>query len=383
MDDERLTPRQTELLRALCREYLLSGQDVGSAGLARHAGWSSATIRNELVALEREGLVERSHRSAGSRPTRLGLEHYLRALPREVEPNSAHARVVDRSLLPTTAAPHGMRAAVRVLSELGGCVAVGFIADPGARRVQALELVPLSSTRVLVALGFDDGASIVQPVGLGAHRSQAMSAAAAREVPQRLRRLCGGRTLAPALDALLALQRELESHVDARLAEFVRVGLSVCAGAGLDPLWLAVAGQASLAIDLAADAAGTPTQPHRAAAARERLAELLARLEDERRLAEILWQLLPAAGAAGQPHAQVRLGGVTLLDPDASRTADDADLRLALVGCRLPTPDAGGAHPSAARGRMGAVAVLGPDRMDYAAVIPLIEYAARALAVRP
>ncbi|MFO0633758.1 MAG: hypothetical protein U0168_12990 [Nannocystaceae bacterium] len=106
-------------------------------------------------------------------------------------------------------------------------------------------------------------------------------------------------------------------------------------------------------------------------------------MEDERRLAEILWQLLPAAGAAGQPHAQVRLGGVTLLDPDASRTADDADLRLALVGCRLPTPDAGGAHPSAARGRMGAVAVLGPDRMDYAAVIPLIEYAARALAVRP
>lgn len=385
VDGERLTLRQTELLRAVCREYLLGGEDVGSQALSRDCGWSSATIRNELAALERIGLVERMHRSAGCRPTRGGLEYYVLSMPREAEPRSSHARVVDRSLRPAGSVEQGVRAAVRVLAELGGCVAITFIADPGSRRVSALELVPLSSTRALAVVGFDDGASIVQPVGLDGHATVESLADEALELQTRLRALCIGRALEQAHDELTRLQHELRSHVDRRLAEVVRVGLSVCAGAGLDPLWLSVAGHANLAIDLAIAGSGSGVPPG-AAAMRERLAEVLARLEDERRLADILWQLLPASASPGQPHAAVRLGGATLFDPSADPDRDDSGLRLALVGARLAPPHGhevdveSSAPPS---GRLGAVAVIGPDRMDYAAVIPLIEYAARALAVRP
>jgi transcriptional regulator of heat shock response len=132
-------------------------------------------------------------------------------------------------------------------------------------------------------------------------------------------------------------------------------------GTVLDPLWLFVAGQWSLARELGSS---TP----------DGLGEVLSRLEDDRRMAEILCQLLPMHGSAN-PRAGIVLGTTSLLDPAASRDAEQGDdaVRLALVGCRW-APDAGG--------RTGAVALLGCDRLDYATVIPLVEYAARALSSR-
>jgi heat-inducible transcriptional repressor len=367
---EHLSPRQAELLRAVCREYLLVGDEVASAALARSCDWSSATIRNELVALERAGLVDRAHRSAGCRPTRAGLEHYVREQPHRDEPPPELARVVERSLASSSARPeHGVRAAVCVLAELAGCVAISFVADPTRKPVVGLELVPLSSARALAVVAFDDGGSTVQPIDVGGFASVRALADELLPVQTRLRELCIGRTLHEAHAELLRLQRELQSHVDSRLAEVVRLGLSLVGG-GLDPLWLSVAGQSNLTHGLGG-------------LGLDGLREVLGRLEDDRRLADILWQLLPPAPSAERPRAQVVLGGSTLLDGEARSGTDDAPLRLALVGCRLPTtPSPAGPDAPAMSVRIGAVAVIGPDRLDYASLIPLVEYAARALAAR-
>ncbi len=367
MEDHALRPRQAELLRAVCRAYLLGGDDVPSAVLAREYDWSPATIRNELVALERAGLVDRAHRSAGCRPTRAGLEHYVAARPRDAEPPAGAARAVERSLAGSGSMEHDLRAAVRVLAEVGGCVAVSFVADPGRRRVRELELVPLSATRLLVVVGFDGGATTVHPVSFEDHPTVESLTSEALGIQARLREFCLGRTLFEAHAELATARDELRLRVDRRLAEVVRLGLSLCAGAELDPLWLSVTGQARLARGIGPGGG-------------DGLGEVLARLEDDRRLAEILCQLLPAASFAEQPHATVVLGGAAMLDHGSSphggaTAAGDATLRLALVGCRLPAT-------STATARVGAIAVLGPDRMDYASVIPLVEYAARALAAR-
>lgn len=348
----------------MCRAYLLGGDDVPSAALAREHDWSPATIRAELAALERAGLVDRAHRSAGCRPTRAGLELYVASRPRDTDPPIGAARAVERSLAASGSLEQDQRAAARVLAEVGGCVAVSFVADAGHRPIVELELVVLSATRILVVVVFTGGATTMHPVAFDDCPSVDELTADALVMQARLRELCLGRTLAGAHAELVRLRDDLRLRVDRRLADAVRLGLSLCAGAELDPLWLAVAGQASLARGLGASGG-----------------ELLARLEDERRLAEMLCRLLPLASADDPMRATVVLGGAAILDQvaegePAPREPLEPGHRLALVGCRLPATTAARPH------RVGAIAVLGPDRMDYASVIPLVEYAARALAAR-
>jgi heat-inducible transcriptional repressor len=386
---EPLTARQAELLREVCREYLLRGHEVASAALARGSGWSSATVRNELAALERRGFVVRPHRSAGCRPTLPGLEHYVRGLPVASSPRAELARAVDRSLEGDATSPEQtLRSTVHVLAEVAGCVAVSFVGDARASMVDALDVVALGGPRALVVLAFRAGGTSVHPIDLERFAEQSSDLGAdLLRLQTRLRQLCIGRTLDQAHQEIVALQHDVESRVDRLLAEAVRIGLALCTLGAFDPLWLHVAGQSSLAREVAHQAAGA-----------EIVADVLTRLEDYRRLADVLCQLLPASEAA-LPRAEVRLGGSALLASTNAATRrvsdehDDAPLRLAVVGCRLPAdaePIGTGATGASTRAgvrspgvvRMGAVALVGIDRLDYAEVVPLVEYAAKALAAR-
>lgn len=346
--EPKLSERQERILSALCRDYIVSGREVSSSGLQRTHGfrWSSATIRQELAALESMGFLERPHRSAGRLPTRSGMRRYVATLPTPLQPRPDLARVVDRSLRdPGRHLERDLRAASRVLSEVAGCVAVTFLGQQRTGRIADVDIVPLHEARALVVMSFEDRSTVMHPVTLD--RLAAGSDDFDLEMTallQRLRALCRGRTLCAARRELLDLQEEHEAHFDGVLAEALRVGLTLCAGASLEPLVLQVAGQPSLA---------------RQAPAIEGLSEVLELLEDVHRLADVLCQLLPDL------RVSVQVG----LD-----ALPDVPQGLTVVGCRLPHPDALGGS------RTGAVALLGSPRMDYAAVIPLVEYAARTLA---
>lgn len=388
---EALSERQEQILRAVCRDFIVSGDDVASAALVRRHGfrWSSATLRQELAVLERMGLLRRAHRSAGCSPTDAGLRCYVSALPpgRVTQPELITA--VDRSLQRLREDPsRGMRAAVCVLSEVSGCLAVSFLGTTQDRRMQQVDVVPLGGGRALVVLTLEGGATHVQPVVLEpvapARASAARSGAdaadadvALRSLQERLRRLCVGHTLPDAREALLRRLHEHEAQVDGLLAQALRVALSLCARKPLDPLWMQVAGQPALARRLA-DA--------------DRLGDVLTLLEDDQRLAEVLDQLLPAPAGDDVPRARVHVGvrglpgfaHAPVAGPQDGAGPHDGsqygEPGLSLVGCRVPVTG-GGRGPDRGPDR-GVVALLGPARMDYAAMIPLVEYAARALAAR-
>jgi heat-inducible transcriptional repressor len=379
MDALALSERQEQILRAVCRDFIVTGEDVASAVLVRRHGfrWSSATLRQEVAVLERMGLLRRAHRSAGCSPTEAGLRCYVSALPpgRVAQPELCSA--VDRSLQRLREDPsRGMRAAVCVLSEASGCLAVTFLGTSQDHRMQQVDVVPLGGARALVVLTLEGGATHVQPVELeppvsGGDVADA-DADAARNLQERLRRLCVGQTLPDAREALLRRLQEREGQVDRLLAQALRVALSLCARSPLDPLWMQVAGQPALARRLA-DV--------------DRVGDVLMLLEDDQRMASVLDQLLPAPAGDDVPRARVHVGvhGLPGLAGASRGTHEGADEGshegpnegepgLSLVGCRVPV--AGGGPDR------GAVALLGPARMDYAAMIPLVEYAARALAAR-
>jgi heat-inducible transcriptional repressor len=371
--------RQRRILIALCRQYVVGGRPVASATLCRARGleWSPATVRNELAALEALGLVHKAHAASGRVPTTAGWRIYVGELPRS-DARPEHQRLVDVSMSASTDPRLGLRSTARVLSEIAGCVAIGFLGETRPGVVRALELVPLAGTsddggRVLVMLGLDDGASSVRTIECD--RELLAREGELRRLQDLLRDLTLGRSLEQAREQLRALLEAQEQRVDRLVSEALRIGLLLCA-ASFDPLWMQVAGHGSL---LAHDGAGL--RPHSLAhggpgeGEAATIAELLVLLEDYQRVAEILCQLLPEPDA--DPRASIRvdlsLDDLTLDDLGGH---SDRERRggLTLVGCRLSWRGRGSSA--------GALALLGSPRMDYEAVIPLVEYAARAMSAR-
>ena len=82
-----LTPRQASLLGIVIQEYVQKAQPVGSSAIAQQydLGVSSATIRNDLAALEREGLLTHPHTSAGRVPTDMGYRYFVQHLLADAE----------------------------------------------------------------------------------------------------------------------------------------------------------------------------------------------------------------------------------------------------------------------------------------------------------
>lgn len=379
--------RQRQILLALCRQYVMGGRPVASGTLCRARGleWSPATVRNELAALERLGLVHKAHAASGRVPTPEGWRVYVEELPRGAA-RPEHRRLVDVSLGETGDPRLGLRSTARVLSEIAGCVAIGFVGETRPGVVRALELVPLAGSsdeggRVLVMLGLDDGASSVRTVDCD--RELLAREGELRRVQELLRDLTIGRTLEQARERLRSLLDAQEQRVDRLVSEALRIGLMLCV-MSLEPLWMQVAGHGSLpgwagaSVPVGASELDS-SLPRRSAA--DAVAEILALLEDYQRLAEILCQLLPEPEA--EPRASVRvdlsleqLGAAALGLPMMGVPRPG---QLTLVGCRLrwPSPSSPARGPS-----MGAVALLGSPRMDYEAVIPLVQYAARAMAAR-
>src|SRR6267142_2398310 len=78
-----LGPRKSAVLHAIVEEYVRSGEPVGSETISEHAGIgvSSATIRNEMAALEEQGYLSHPHTSSGRIPTDIGYRHYVDSLP--------------------------------------------------------------------------------------------------------------------------------------------------------------------------------------------------------------------------------------------------------------------------------------------------------------
>ncbi len=372
-----LSPRRQRILFALCRDYIVTGRPVASANLTQHLECSSATIRNELAALEEHGLLHQPHHSAGRQPTAAGMRLYVRSLGVLPPLRAEVRRAVDVSLGDIVHGPDGMRAAVRVLSELVGCVAVSFVGEGRRGVMRQVDLVHVQGRRALVVVTLTDGVNLsdstthVHPVHLDPGLAADKGASSLLRVQERLRGLCVGKTLSEARTDLTRMWAEQEAHLDRLLAESLRLGLWLCSAAALDPLWVQIAGQRLLA-----------------GQSGHTLAQILTLFDDYHSLAELLCQLLPEQ--VGSPRAEIHVAGevrhgtstfATLSGgaPAGLITHEHGEplvlAGLSMVGCRIQPADDDG-HKTAA------VALLGPDHMDYEAVIPLVEYAAQALAAR-
>jgi heat-inducible transcriptional repressor len=183
MSDARsdLGSRKAAVLRAVVEAYVRSGEPVGSETVAEHAGLgvSSATIRNEMAALEELGYLSHPHTSAGRIPTDAGYRHYVDSLP----VGGGKLREAQRRAI----ASHFAEAIVDLEEVLKGSVQLlsrltqyaGLAVPPGAsdEQIARLELVDMGPTLMVLAVGQHgrvDKQIVDRPPGLDAEAVEAV-----------------------------------------------------------------------------------------------------------------------------------------------------------------------------------------------------------------
>ncbi len=335
-----LNERSREILRHVVDAYMESGEPVGSRTVARRLGMSlsPATNRNVMADLEEAELLYAPHTSAGRLPTERGLSLFVSGLlevgglgKEERESIDGKCATAGRSVAEV------LEEATSMLSGLSRCA--GLVTAPTTERtLKHIEFVHLGPGRVLVVMVTEDGLVenriIDVPMGLPpASLVEATNYMSARLV---------GRTLNEARAGMLL---ELEAHraeLDALTSKVVEAGLATWAGEKRGGV-LIIRGQANLLDEITA------------LSDLERIRVLFATLETK----EAMVRLLEAADQA--QGVQIFIGAQSEL--------------FGLAGCSMIIAP----YRNSREQIVGAVGVIGPTRMNYARIIPMVDYTAQVI----
>jgi heat-inducible transcriptional repressor len=154
-----LDDRKLDVLRAIVEDYVATQEPVGSKALVeRHQlGVSPATVRNDMAVLEEEGYIRQPHTSAGRVPTDRGYRLFVDRLSRVKPLSPAERRAIERFLAGALDIDDVVHRTVRLLAQLTRQVAVVQYPMLSRSSVRHLELVPISTTRVMLVMIADTG----------------------------------------------------------------------------------------------------------------------------------------------------------------------------------------------------------------------------------
>jgi heat-inducible transcriptional repressor len=335
-----LNQRSRDIFRAIVEAYVETGEPIGSRTISRRLGisLSPATIRNVMADLEEQGLLYAPHTSAGRLPTEVGLRLFVNGLlelgdlsETERENIVLKCKAAGRSL------PEVLAEASSMLSGLSSCAGLVF-APKTDRPLRHIEFVQLGPGRALVVMVTEDGLvenRVVEvPVG--------MPLSTLQQASNYLNAKLVGRTLDETRADILKEIEEQRTQLDVLSSKVVEAGLATWAGIGSTG-HLIVRGQAKLLEDVTA------------LSDLERIRSLFEALETH----EAMVRLLDATGKAD--GVQIFIGAENTL--------------FNYSGCSLIIAP----YQNSREQIVGAIGVIGPTRINYARIIPMVDYTAKVL----
>jgi heat-inducible transcriptional repressor len=318
--------------------YLERGNPVGSKAIAPSVSLSPASIRGVMQELEELGLLTHPHTSAGRIPTESGLRLFVDGIMQTSLPGVAERARIEKEMQQQTGSiEDALSAATAALSGLSACAGV-VLAPKREMRVKQLGFVPLDSNRALAVLVGMDGNVENRVVNLGPGTSAMALAEVGNYVSSRL----AGLTLGEAEARLRKEISDSREAIDRAAAELVASGLAQWSRDALQRPVLIVRGQANLIDEMAA-------------ADLERVRQLLDELEDRQEIARLLESAREAEGCRifiGSENRMFALSGSSVI---AAPYRDGGDRVVGVVG------------------------VIGPTRLNYARVVPMVDFTAQAL----
>jgi len=337
-----LDTRAREIFRRIVDSYLATGEPVGSRSLSRilPISLSPASVRNVMQDLEELGLVYAPHTSAGRMPTELGLRFFVDALLELGDVAAADRGRIDAEV---TAAAKGGRIegalaeASSLLSDLARGAGVVLTTKDNARLKQ-IEFVRLDPQKALAVLVAEDGTVENRIVDIPAGMPASSLVEASNYLNARLR----GRTLGETRVEIEAARADAQRELDDLTARLVDAGLAFWSGAE-QTQQLIVRGQANLLED-----------PN-ARDDLERIRRLFADLETKTDVIDLLHRAESGDGVRifiGSENKLFSLSGSSMI----AAPLRNGERRIA-----------------------GVLGVIGPTRLNYARIVPVVEYTARVL----
>lgn len=337
-----LTDRARDIFRLVVEGYLASGQPIGSKALAGGGGLnlSPASIRSVLAELEQRGLLAAPHTSAGRMPTESGLRLFVDAMMQVGEPTREERAAIEERLGEPGPIERALEETSALLSDLSG--AAGMVMVPRReQRLAQIALTPLGTDRALAVMVGEDGSVENRVIQL----NEPADARALEQAGNFLSARIAGRTLA---DAAREIEREIasgKSALDAASADLVQRGLATWSQDAADRPVLIVRGQAKLLDEAALSDI-------------ERVRSLLEELESKESVAGLLDRARRAEAMRifiGSENRLFSLSGSSVI--------------------AAPYRDREGSV-------IGVLGVIGPTRLNYARVVPMVDFTARSLGKR-
>jgi heat-inducible transcriptional repressor len=335
-----LSDRAREVFRVVVESYLEAGLPVGSRTVSKLPGMnlSPASIRNVMQDLEELGLLQHPHTSAGRVPTETGLRLFVDGMMQAAEP-SLEERAAIEARLERGGGPieEALSAATAALSGLSACAGIVLVPkrEPVLKQLGFVQLSPTQALAVMVgAEGTVENRVIDLPPGL--------TASALTEVGNYVSSRLSGLTLQEARGRLAEEIGAGKAALDAAAQAVIERGLAVWSEDGARRPVLIVRGQANLLEPGAADDL-------------DRVRRLLDELEGKEEIVRLL-----DSARAGQ-GMKIFIGSENKL--------------FALSGSSVIAAPYRGRDGKV----VGVVGVIGPTRLNYARVVPMVDFTAQAL----
>ena len=338
-----LNERSREIFRQIVESYLATGDPVGSRNLSRllPITLSPASVRNVMSDLEQLGLIFAPHTSAGRLPTELGLRFFVDALMQVGDLGEQDRRSIEAQVAGTHTAK-SMEAVLTEASQMlsGLTRSAGVVLTAKANvRLKHIEFVRLEPERALAVLVAEDGQVENRVLNVPTGLPTSSLTEAANFLNARIR----GKTLADLQAEIEKAVAEGQAELDQLTQKVIATGLASWSGGESDERQLIVRGHANLLEDL------------RAVEDLERVRSLFDALETKRGVIDLLGRAERADGVRifiGSENKLFSLSGSSTI------VAPYRDGKGRIVGV---------------------IGVIGPTRLNYARVIPMVDYTARVV----
>jgi heat-inducible transcriptional repressor len=334
-----LTARARDVFRIVVESYLGSGAPVGSRTISKLGtmNLSPASIRNVMQDLEELGLLAAPHTSAGRMPTQTGLRLFVDAMMQAAEPTADERAAIEARVQTGGPIENALAAASSALSGLSSCAGLVLV-PPREARLKQFSFVPLSEQQALMILVGSDGLIENRVIDLPSDMTPSALVDAGNFMTARL----SGLSLA---EAAAAIEREIKGEraaLDTAAQDLIRRGLAIWATDNAQRPVLIVRGAANL-ID------------ESTAADLDRVRQLLDEIEGHEEISRLL--------------NSAREGAATKVFIGAENNL------FALSGSSVIAAPYHGRD-----GRVvGVVGVIGPTRLNYARVVPMVDFTAQTL----
>ncbi len=339
---ELLNERSRAVFRQIVESYLATGDPVGSRNLTRHLPMtlSPASVRNVMSDLEHLGLIYAPHTSAGRMPTHTGLRLFVDGLLEIGNLAPDERRQIEAQISSQRSRPMDqvLRDAGEMISGLSHCAGL-VLSEKTDSRLKHIEFVPLEPGKALVVIVGEDQTVENRIINF----PKGLPPSALIEAANYLNHHIRGLTISEATRRIEAELLKAKAELDGLTKKVIEAGLATWSGAQDDRKSLIVRGQANLLKDLSA------------IEELERIRQLFDDLESKSDLIQLLGLAEKGEGVhifIGAENKLFSMSGSSLI----IAPFHDTDRKV-----------------------VGVLGVIGPTRLNYARIIPMVDYTARLI----